>query len=311
MRILRQPSLMRQNYALQACQFLVLALLGIAIAFLMRFTFSRARAEHYFTPHRHIGSILSPTDAELWCASVADDSISFDEAKDKIRTVLEDSRGWNGLTYIDLYGKGVSFACTDPPSDADITTRRIRMFFKVEDDVTSDCGAGHDGCENVFRPYDDPFSLHSPLPEYTYARIWLKTDNLQNEKEHIVNHEVGHAFNLCDGGPQAPQQPCTQNLGCTGSVMHDYGCDRESWPSALAKRRQTTSPPVLTIVACRADGDGVDTQSRTRAEGATDHALSLCRPRRRGYGRMTLTPIRLDAADEKNTKRPSADISAS
>jgi len=52
----------------------------------------------------------------------------------------------------------------------------------------------------------------------------------------VINHEVGHALGLCDGGPDVYADPQCEPSGihytCTGSVMHTYGCGNSSeWPT--------------------------------------------------------------------------------
>jgi hypothetical protein len=57
----------------------------------------------------------------------------------------------------------------------------------------------------------------------------------------LINHEVGHAFGLCDGGPgKPPDDPNCVPMPCYGDptigVMHAHGCSaRPDWPSGAER----------------------------------------------------------------------------
>jgi len=91
-------------------------------------------------------------------------------------------------------------------------------------------------------PYADDFSGHPGEDEWGMAFQLLDSDRIdEDDGRQLVNHELGHAFGLCDGGPDWPIEyapRCANDTSyddCVESIMHTYGCganfERE-WPTA-------------------------------------------------------------------------------
>ncbi|MEX0683481.1 MAG: hypothetical protein WD904_04405 [Dehalococcoidia bacterium] len=141
----------------------------------------------------------------------------------------------------EMLGQG----CFAPPP-ADPLVWEIRIA--VKDDVTSNCNGNSRGCAFRNGPmYGDPSTSGHSYGEYQNSQIYIATGELLSDSYlFIINHEVGHALGLADGGPDAPDEQNangtqiplpsqTQNpLSCSPiSIMHVYGCDETDWPSAV------------------------------------------------------------------------------
>jgi len=200
------------------------ALIGVALGVAVRIaSVDESQAEHAFYPHRHLGSILHDTDSETNCIDVLDGSIGHDEARTKIKDTLYTggTNDWDGIKWVTFQDQTLFNECPVPGFN-----QLMRIYFRIEGDVTPECGTGTAGCALRDFGYDDPDSGHygfdPPQYEYHGFYVFIETDNLRNETAHIVNHEVGHALGLRNGEPD----------DCTGSVMHSLGnCADEPWPS--------------------------------------------------------------------------------
>ena len=138
--------------------------------------------------------------------------------------VDDPSRDWDGLKggRIDFSQK--SNQCSLAPGMSEVELR-----FFVEDATVCPYGPQ----TNCAVPSGELFNTATGHYETEAFYINLWTSDLQNNGfyHHLVNHEVGHAFGLKDGGPLAPDPG---NLPCQASIMHDmfYGCPvNEEWPT--------------------------------------------------------------------------------
>lgn len=204
-------------------------LIGVALGIAVRAaSVNQGEAEHGFYPHKHLDSILHDDDSETNCVDVAA-SISEDDARTKIRDTLYTggNNDWDGITFVRFQGQTLSNPCPFPTRD-----QPVRIYFRIRDDLTGLCTSSEDGCARRDFEYDDPISGHFGIgqPEFLVFYIYISTNALTSETEHIINHEVGHALGLSDGGPDY------DDSSCTGSVMHSYGCADEPWPSNADRR---------------------------------------------------------------------------
>jgi hypothetical protein len=183
---------------------------------------------------------------------VLDGSIGHDDARNRIRNTLYTggTNDWDGIEWVRFQDQTLINVCPAPHS-----AQPIRIYFYVVNNVNptycqpTPQSPDPAGCAKTTFPYEDIQSGHfgydPPQYEYRAYRIYIETGPLTNSTNFIVNHETGHALGLRDGGPGY------DGTGCTGSVMHSYGCSNEPWPS------QADRNSVESLVPPGAGGAGI------------------------------------------------------
>lgn len=226
---------------------LAIVVAGILLGIFARWLFpAQIEADHpknldYQTPgdrqDQKIGTI-NGYEAENFCVTVVDSSMSFDDALNHVKNTLLHSDGWDGLKAGKVMFSGGSTPCDQLPSISN-----IEIQYRVKDS-TPDCGGLN--CVS-FLPDDEYFDTRSGQTEYRHAYVIFNTTYIAGSQplyQHTVNHETGHALGLCDGGPGADEDKVPPWLGCQSdpdhydcvvSIMHSeyYGCTNRTWPTSL------------------------------------------------------------------------------
>jgi hypothetical protein len=104
------------------------------------------------------------------------------------------------------------------------TDYRLELRFYIYESLDGECSsAGAAGCADVRDKVQYSGEDHA---EGHFAYIKLRPETIAGS----ANHEVGHAFGLCNGGvgPHGNSfgecDDWDQDYECTVSVMHSYGC---------------------------------------------------------------------------------------
>lgn len=205
---------------------------GIALGIGIRMSTGQVHGEHWYAEHKHLGSMNYPAEFENSCIHVQDDSIDRNKAYNNIvHTMAYDnaSQDYHGLRHITYTVPRRNCGDPQPPQEIIFFLHGDGCFFAFPLDQYRDRS-----CMNHDLPYFDIGVAHN---ERGLARLWLDDDDIEDvDRAHeTVNHELGHAFGLEDGGPENPLNPPDPNYmptPCTGSVMHIYGCDHADWPTA-------------------------------------------------------------------------------
>jgi len=225
-------------------------ILGTALGLAVRFGWSGASADHpeaeypsYAAPHSHIRSLNTSGEREDYCVAVEHRPFPYppiylhSAALEDVTDILfanESGEGpieWNDVPTVSLWGSVQE--CPDQFPAV------YEFHFNVVG-VLDECSGGASACIDRMdlSLEEDPASGHQ---EYQWARVWIMPHTISGS----ANHEVGHGFGLCDGGPGAPtnRPQCVawpQHDECMDSVMHSYdgfwpwqSCSEPDWPSAL------------------------------------------------------------------------------
>lgn len=205
-----------------------------------------AAAEHAYSPHTHLASINSPAESEDFCVRSFDGNVShttaFNELLERLFNQADFARDWDRIRNVDI----VPLWGECPLDFNDIFQElQYEIRFYIKADVQNECGNPPfdvEGCADRKRHITDPQAPHEPKEEWHIYNLWIESDNLYGGS--TVNHEVGHALGLRDGGPELPTPTPTSVPTptptatptwwgqCTGSIMHSYGCDEPEWPTA-------------------------------------------------------------------------------
>ncbi|MBO8165357.1 MAG: hypothetical protein H0Z34_16860 [Brevibacillus sp.] len=159
----------------------------------------------------HNETIHSSEDHERICVETEDSSTwSFDDALDHIRDSLiynEDNGQYDGLADDKIYFTFEWDPCGELSSE-ELANVEMRVY--VMDDTSDYC----DGPYSCVFHYSHQGS-HDGYNDYGYEKVYIRSKDLTNVQNYIVNHEFGHTLGLADGDGTCPD-----------SIMHsgDYYC---------------------------------------------------------------------------------------
>lgn len=174
-------------------------LLGVALRWMDG---DGTKATHLHDPHDHLGSILSTAVDEDVCVEMHDDSIDANYAIGYVVGVLSNSQGWENTRWIDFKFRGYPCGTPDNPYEPPPAGQGIEIAINFRHDWDEGpCPDQTIGCEISAGEYWPPNRGHAKS-EWLISRVYVDSDRFDDpEGIHLLNHEVGHSFGLCDGEP--------------------------------------------------------------------------------------------------------------
>ena len=213
--------------------------LGLAVGLLLRSILAaQSFASHPYPLvggyHRHLKS-MTGFENEVFCVNVTDaPGTDYVAARSRIAHTLyidEPTKDWSGLKGNRIQFLETSEQCSQLPG---ISTVQLRFF------IMNQLSA-----PGIAEPVGRVFNVRTGHTEAEKFYIDFRTQEFQDDQvyphNHLINHETGHAFGLDDGGPGAPRPG---PVPCQLSVMHDYGCPFEDWPTLFDRTTVSEMIPV-------------------------------------------------------------------